>query len=117
LIHAAPFLVTLTSRIRGRIGGALTIEVTEEAIEVLKRSLELGNVDRDSGGVRLRGARALGGGVDVQVELADGPSEGEAILETAGIRIFVDQSVSDSFPEAIVAVEPQHESIVVRPGP
>jgi hypothetical protein len=95
----------------------LSIEVTGEAIEVLKRSLELGNVDPKSGGVRLRGARGLGGGIDVQVELADGPSEGESIVEAAGIRIFVDPSVSDSLPEAIVAVEPQHETIVVRPAP
>jgi Fe-S cluster assembly iron-binding protein IscA len=95
----------------------LSIEVTGEAIEVLKRSLELGNVDPESGGVRLRGARGLGGGIDVQVELADGPSEGESIVEAAGIRIFVDASVSDSFAEAIVAVEPQHDTIVVRPAP
>lgn len=95
----------------------MSIEVTGEAIEVLKRSLELGNVDPKSGGVRLRGARGLGGGIDVQVELADGPSEGESIVEAAGIRIFVDPSVSDSLPEAIVAVEPQHETIVVRPAP
>lgn len=95
----------------------MAIEVTEEAIEVLRRSLELGNVDPNSGGVRLRGARGLGGGVDVQVELADGPLEEETIVERAGLRIFVDPSVTEAFPEAVVAIEPQHETVVVRPAP
>ena len=95
----------------------MTIEVTEEAIEVLRRSLELGNVDPSTGGVRLRGARGLGGGLDVQVELADGPLEDEATVERDGVRIFVDPSVTDAFPDAVVAIEPQHETVVVRPAP
>ena len=94
----------------------MAIEVTEEAVEVLRRSLELGNVDPVAGGVRLRGARGLGGGVDVQVELADGPLEEETIVERDGVRIFVDPSVTDAFPEAVVAIEPQHETVVVRPA-
>ena len=94
----------------------MAIEVTEEAVEVLRRSLELGNVDPVAGGVRLRGARGLGGGVDVQVELADGPLEEETIVERDGVRIFVDPSVTEAFPEAVVAIEPQHETVVVRPA-
>ncbi len=43
------------------------IEVTDEAIEVLRRSLDLGGVDPTTGGIRLRGATGLGGGFDVQV--------------------------------------------------
>lgn len=92
------------------------IEVTEEATEVLRRSLELGGIDPGAGGVRLRGARGLGGGFDVQVELADGPLEGETILEGEGVRIFVDPQISKAIPEAVVALEPQHEIVVVRPA-
>ena len=92
------------------------LSVTEEAIALLKRSLELGDIDPDTGGVRLRGTRGLGGGIDVQVELAPGPLEGESVVETEGIRIFVDPSVTDAIPDAIVAVEPQHDVIVVRPA-
>jgi Fe-S cluster assembly iron-binding protein IscA len=91
------------------------VRVTEEAIEVLRRSLELGGVDRAAGGVRLRAAHGLGGGLSIQVELADGPGEGEQIVETGGIRIFVDRSVTDAVPEPVVAVEPQHDRVVVRP--
>lgn len=92
------------------------IEVTQEAVEVLKRSLELGGVDRATGGIRLRGATGLGGGFDVQVELADGPRGEEETIETDGIRIFIDPSIPKAFPDAIVALEPQHDVVVVRPA-
>jgi len=92
------------------------IQVTEEAIDVLRRSLELGGVDPAVGGVRLRAARGLGGGVDVQVELADGPLEGETTVEASNVRLFVDAGVTEAIPNAVVAVEPQHETIVVRPA-
>ena len=92
------------------------LEITEEAVGVLRRSLELGGVDRTTGGIRLRGATGLGGGFDVQVELADGPLEGETSVEKDGVRLFVDRTISERFPDAIVALEPQHEVVVVRPA-
>lgn len=91
------------------------IQITDDAVEVLRRSLQLGNVG-EGGGVRLRAARGLGGGVDIQVELADGPLEGEEVVERDGIRVFVDPEVTAAIPNALVAVEPQHETIVVRPA-
>ena len=90
------------------------IEVTPEAVEVLRRSLDLAP---HAAGVRLVAATGLGGGISVQVELADGPSEGERELEQGGIRIFIDPSLTDAVSDPIVAVEPQHERIVVRPRP
>lgn len=93
----------------------MDIEITDEAVEVLRRSLQLGNVDTATGGVRLRTAHALGGGVDVQVELADGPLEGEAVVERDGIRVFVDPGLGDAVPDPVLTVEPQHENVVVRP--
>ena len=99
---------------KGTVG--LSIEVTPEATAVLKRSLELGRVDPAIGGIRLRGARGLGGGFDIQVELADGPNEGEQTLERDGLRLFLDPAITDAIPDAVVALEPQHEVIVVRPA-
>ena len=93
----------------------MDIEITEEAVEVLRRSLELGNVDPSTGGVRLRTARGLGGGVDVQVEFADGPLEGESVVEKDGVRVFVDPGLADAVPDPVLTVEPQHENVVVRP--
>jgi Fe-S cluster assembly iron-binding protein IscA len=92
------------------------IQVTDEAIDVLRRSLELGGIDPTAGGVRLRAAHGLGGGLDVQVELADGPLEGETTVERSDVRLFVDAGVTEAIPNAVVAVEPQHETIVVRPA-
>lgn len=93
----------------------MPVEITDEAAEVLARSLELGNVDPATGGVRIRGAHGLGGGFDVQVELADGPLEGEEVVEHRAVRVFVDPEVATLIPDAIVGLEPQHETIVVRP--
>jgi Fe-S cluster assembly iron-binding protein IscA len=94
------------------------MEVTEEAVEVLRRSLEMGGVDPQHGGVRLRGARGLGGGFDVQVELADAPQEEDSLVEAGGIRLFVAPQITEAMPDSVVAVDPQHQIIVVRPkGP
>jgi uncharacterized protein YneR len=94
----------------------MAIEVTEQAAEVLRRSLVLGRVDPATGGVRLRGARGLGSGFDIQVELAEGPGEGEATIELEGLRIFVGTEVTATIPDAVVSVEPEHDRIVVRPA-
>ena len=95
----------------------MSIEVTPEAAAVLRRSLELAHIDPSAGGgVRVRAARGLGGGSDVQVELADAPLEGELVVDAEGVRVFVDASVTDLYPNALMALEPQHETIVVRPA-
>jgi Fe-S cluster assembly iron-binding protein IscA len=100
-----------------RIGGSVSIEVTPEAAEVLRRSLDMSQVDPASGGIRLRGSVALGGGFDVQVELAEAPAEGEDVVEDRGVRLFVGSDITNAFPRAIVALEPQHEVVVVRAAP
>ncbi|MDP9067465.1 MAG: hypothetical protein M3N53_03815 [Actinomycetota bacterium] len=94
----------------------MSIEITPDAAQVLRRSLRM--VDTSAvpdAGVRLRAAKGLGGGTEIQVELADGPSPGETVVEQEGVRIFVDPSVTDLYSDAVVALEPQHETVVVRP--
>lgn len=94
----------------------MSIEVTPEAAEVLRRSLQMADMtSAPAAGVRLRATKALGGGTDVQVELADGQSEGETLVEQEGLKVYVDRSVTDLYPDAVVALEPQHETVVVRP--
>lgn len=93
------------------------IEVSPEAAEVLRRSIEMGNLDTATGGgVRLRGSTGLGGGFDIQVELADGPLEGEIVLKEEGLNIYVDPQVTQAIPDAVVMLEPQHEIVTVRPA-
>jgi len=93
----------------------VTITVTTEAAEVLVRSLELAGVDAKHGGIRLRGARTLGGGFDVQVEMAQEPLGGDLVIDAGPVRLFVDPQVTEAIPDAIVTLEPQHERLVVRP--
>ena len=95
----------------------MSIDVTPEAAEVLRRSLDMSNVDPASGGIRLRGSVALRGGFDVQVELAEAPLENEQVVEERGVRLFVGPDITETFPRAVVALEPQHEVVVVRPAP
>jgi hypothetical protein len=94
----------------------MPIEVTEEAAQVLRRSLELGGLESSSAGIRLRGARGLGGGFDIQVELAEGPLEGESSVRCGDLNLFVDPLITEAIPDAVVALEPQHEVVVVRPA-
>ena len=94
----------------------MEIEVTDEAVALLLRSMELMRIDSATGGVRVRTARALGGGVDVQVEVADAPMEGEEVVEAGGFRLFVAPELEATIPRPVIAVEPQHETVVVRPG-
>ena len=95
----------------------MEIEVTEEAVAVLKRSFELAGIDPASGGVRLRVARGLGGGASVQVEFAAAANADEIVVEKQGIRIFAAPDLAAAVPNPVVAVEPQHDRVVVRPGP
>lgn len=92
------------------------VTVTDEAAEILARSLALAGVDRAGGGIRLRGSTRLGGGFEVQVELADGPAEGDEVVHRGDLTLFLDPAVTAEFPAAIIGVEPEHEKIVVRPA-
>ena len=94
----------------------MTLKIADEALDVLRRSLELAGLAPDGeGGVRLRSVKALGGGARIEVEFSDAASEGETVIDRDGVRIFVDPSVEALYPEALLTVEPQHEKLVVRP--
>lgn len=94
----------------------MSIAVTDEAIEVLKNSLDVAKHDPTKVGVRLRGARALGGGFQVQVEFAQRPERNDTTLEQDGVRIFVGPEVLETFPDALITVEPMHDIVTVRPA-
>ena len=92
------------------------IQVTDEAIEVLKNSLEIAKHDADRIGVRLRGSRALGGGFQVQFEFAERPETNDVLVEGDGVRIFVAPEVLETYPDALITVEPMHDIVTVRPA-
>jgi Fe-S cluster assembly iron-binding protein IscA len=89
----------------------VNIEVTPEAAEVLRRSLEL----MGGRGIRLRLSRGLGGGESIQVEVAPGPAPGDRTTEAGGLTFYVEPEVAGVIPDPVVALEPQHEKVTVRP--
>ena len=92
----------------------MKIEVTPEAAAVLRRSKEL----MGGRGIRLRLSRGLGGGESVQVEVAAGPAPGDLTEEISDdLVLYVEPAVLDVVPEPLVALEPDHEKVVVRPRP
>ena len=93
----------------------MNIEVTPEAGDVLKRSLELAGLDASKSGIRLRTVHGLGGGVQVQIEFAEEPLPDEETIDADGIRLFVTPEVLEAVPDPVLAVEPQHETVVLRP--
>jgi hypothetical protein len=52
----------------------------------------------------------------VQIELADGPLPGETEITAGDVRIFIDPALTEAVPDPVVAVEPMHERVVVRPS-
>jgi Fe-S cluster assembly iron-binding protein IscA len=91
------------------------LEVTDEAVDVLKRSMSLAGLDPQTVAVRLRPAHGLGGGTDVQVEFAESAAENDVTIEAGGIRLFVDRALFEAIPDPLLVVEPQHETVAVRP--
>lgn len=93
----------------------MAMQVTEEAVEVLRRSLEMGGVDPDRGGVRLRGHTAWGW-LRYPGRTGRGSARGR-VGGGRGRRAVVHlPEVTAALPDSVVAVEPQHQTIVVRPA-
>lgn len=92
----------------------MTIRVTEDAMRVLKRSMELGRVDPNRGGIRLRGSRSLSGGFNVQVEFAGSPDAGDEVVPLEGLSLFVDPALMSAIEDPVVDLSAEHERIIVR---
>lgn len=88
----------------------MTVTITPEAVQVVRRSLELAKLDASTAGVRLRYA-----GGDVRPQLANAPQPTDEIVESGGVRLFVDRRILDDAPDIEVGVSPEHETLVVRP--
>ena len=80
--------------------------MTEQALEVVRRSLELAQVDPSEMGVRLRMA---GGAIRPRFQAE--PSEGDEVVEIEGVRIFVSSDIAVGDVE--IGVSPEHETLVV----
>lgn len=81
--------------------------MTPQALDVIRRSLELAKADPSKVAVRLR----LAGGA-IRPRFATEPSEGDAIVEAGGVRIFVATEIVSGDIE--IGVSHEHETLVVR---
>lgn len=83
----------------------MTLEITPRALAVLKKGFETARLDPARAGVRV----GLVAGA-ARVSFADAPEDGDAIVEFAGMRIFVAPSAAGR----VVDVSEEHEQIVLR---
>ena len=89
----------------------MDLEVTPEAIEILKRSLNLAGLDPATHGIRLRTAKGLGGGLQTQMEFAEAAGPGEETIETDEVKLFIAPEDIESIPNPVLVMEPQHERV------
>lgn len=85
------------------------VRVTPEAVELIRRSLELAEADPSKVGVRLRVA-----GGEVRPRFVPKPEEGDAVVDVEGIRIFVAGEIVRELGDVEVAVTPEHGRLVIR---
>lgn len=83
--------------------------ITDRALEVIRRSLELADADPAEVGVRLRMA-----GGQVRPRFVPAPEPDDEVIETGGIRVFIAASIVAE-GEVEVDVTPEHETLEVRP--
>ena len=86
----------------------MTVRITPEAVDVIRRSLELANADPKEMAVRLRGA---GGAIRPRFVTEGEPTD--VLVEAEGIRVFLAADLVDGDVE--IAVTPEHETLTVRP--
>lgn len=85
------------------------VSVTPEALELIRRSLELAGADPSEVGVRLRVA-----GGEVRPRFVPGPQEGDVVVEREGMRIFVAGDIVRELGDVEVAVTPEHGRLEIR---
>lgn len=87
----------------------MAVHVTARALEVIRDSLELGGLDPQETGVRLRMA-----GGEVRPRFSSEPGADDEVVEVEGIRLFVAPEVTSDGGDVEIDVEPEHETLVVR---
>jgi Fe-S cluster assembly iron-binding protein IscA len=87
------------------------MRLTPEAVALVRRSLELANLNPASAGVRVREA-----GGELRPRFVASPEPTDEIVEADGVRVFVDPRLAASRPEAVIGVSHEHERLVLLDG-
>jgi len=85
------------------------VVITPRAADVLRRGLDAARLDPSAFGVRVWVAAG-----QARSGFADEPERGDTTVEAGGMRIFVNESVTQDGPAAI-DVSAEHDQIVVVP--
>jgi Fe-S cluster assembly iron-binding protein IscA len=88
----------------------VTVRITPEALEVIRRSLSLAGAESSDVGVRLR----MAGGA-VRPRFATEPEPDDVIVEQDGVRVFIAESIVQGEDDVEIGVTAEHETLVVRP--
>jgi Fe-S cluster assembly iron-binding protein IscA len=88
----------------------MAVTITSDAVDLVRRSLELAKLDPSTAAVRLR----LAGG-DVRPNFVTAPLPDDLVVESDGVRVFVDRRITDELPDFEIAVSAEHERLIVRP--
>ncbi len=88
----------------------MTVRITPEALEVIRRSLSIAGAQSSEMGVRLR----LAGGA-VRPRFAADPEPTDVVVEQDGVRVFVAESILSDGDDVEIGVTAEHETLVVRP--
>ena len=81
------------------------IEFTERAMEILRRSHQAARRFNPDAWIRV-----FGGADSVQFALAEGPDQGDQVIENEDFRVAVERGL-----EGIVAVVEPHDQLFLRP--
>jgi hypothetical protein len=81
------------------------IEFTERAMEILRRSQQAARRFNPNAWIRV-----FGGAGSVQFALAEGPDEGDQVVEKEDFKMAVQEGL-----EGVVAVREPHDQLFLRP--
>ena len=95
------------TRAAGKAGRVLTM--TPAAAAAIRDIVETNELD-DQAGLRIT-ARLDGDEVEIELDLVEGPAEGDEVVEDAGARIFLDPESAGLLTEVEMDVE-EHEDHV-----
>jgi iron-sulfur cluster assembly protein len=66
------------------------LTLTDNAAELVKSIAEASPELPDDSGLRIQGEASEEHGLALQLTMADGPDEGDEVIEEAGVRVFVE---------------------------
>ena len=82
--------------------------LTESAKEMVRDMVAAAGDGAEGSGLRISSARDEEGGPALSLELADGPAEGDQVLEDDGTRVFLEPEAASILDDKILGAE-QHE--------